>query len=348
MSYRLFGWKNGLRRALSLRSFRGTTKNIVIQFVKATRIKWIAACLALPLIYLFGGYSASRNIFPFPILRAVKAYIVLPPPTVRKPDPPQRFSFDKTGRLTSDLQKTRVACPLQNDSMAVLLVIGQSNAGNHAGQRFRSEHGAAILNFFDGQCFIAASPLLGSTGTNGEYWTLLANLLVSSQAFDRVVLVPVSVGGTEVARWARGGDLNALLVNAAVDLRSHNYRATHVLWHQGESDLAYGTSERQYAARFLSVVDTLRAQYITAPIFVSVASKCLLLTTFSPTNAVVLAQLSLPNSKQQIIGGVNSDAILDEMDRYDDCHFSATGQNKIAAAWAQIIMKNSPRKSGFR
>jgi hypothetical protein len=315
----------------------------VSRLLSKTTTKWIAGGLVLlPLVYLFGGYSASQNLFPFPLLRAVKASIVSPPRR-RQTEPPPRYSFDKDNRLASDLRKRAVPCPLQNDRTAVLLVMGQSNAANHGGQRFQSEHGAEIVNFFGAQCFIAASPLLGATGINGEYWTLLANILLSSQAFDRVVLAPVAVAATEVSRWARGGDLNALLVNASADLRTQNYRVTHVLWHQGESDLWHGTSESEYAARFLTVVDTLRVQDIKAPIFVSVATKCLSLTAFSPDNAVARAQLLLPNSERKIFGGVNSDTIIGELDRFDDCHLSASGQHKIAAAWAQTIMKNASR-----
>src|SRR4029079_8029979 len=86
---------------------------------------------------------------------------------------PDRYTAEPLGRLTSHDGKKAVACPQQTDRTAVLLLMGQSNAGNHAGQRFRSEHGDALINFFDGRCYVAASPLLGSDGTSGEYWTQL-------------------------------------------------------------------------------------------------------------------------------------------------------------------------------
>src|SRR5262249_57305744 len=137
-----------------------------------------------------------------------------------------------------------------------------------------------------GNCFTAVSPLLGATGTNGEYWTMLANILMSSNAFDSVIIAPAAVGGSDVARWAPKGDLNPLLVQTAADLMTQSYRPTHVLWHQGENDLLYGTGESEYTERFLGVVDTLRAAGIKAPVLVSIASKCSPVTNFAPNNAV--------------------------------------------------------------
>ena len=51
---------------------------------------------------------------------------------------------------------------------AVLLIGGQSNAANFAGQAYRSDHGARVQNFYDGKCFAAASPLLGGDSSDGE------------------------------------------------------------------------------------------------------------------------------------------------------------------------------------
>lgn len=300
--------------------------------------KLFAGVMAVFIAYLYGGYSGRHNIFPFPALRAVKALIIPPPP-----NPPSRYAFDQVGRLVSDDQKSAVPCPQQTDRTAILLLIGQSNASNHGGQRFRSEHGAKIVNFFGGQCFVAASPLLGSDGSKGEYWTQLGNLLVDSGAFEQVVLAPVGINGSEISRWSRGGDLNAVLINTAVQLQQYNYHVTHTLWHQGEIDYVRGTTETSYAKKFMSMVDSLRDQQVTSPVFVSVTSKCLETSNggtrfHTAINAIVRAQMSLPNIQAGIRSGVNTDALLDELDRYDDCHFSSSGSNKVAKAWADLLL----------
>ena len=306
-------------------------------------VRTVAGVVVVLIAYLFGGYGAGKDIFPFPALRAVKALIIPP-----APNPPSRFAFDQVGRLVSDDQKSAVPCPQQTDRTAVLLLLGQSNAGNHGGQRFRSEHGAKIVNFFGGQCFVAVSPLLGSDGINGEYWTQLGNALVDSGTFDQVVLAPVAISGSEITRWSRGGDLNAVMINAVIQLRQHNYHVTDTLWHQGEIDYVIGTSETSYYQKFLSIVDSLRDQQITSPVFVSVASKCIGasnggLPFHSADNAIVRAQLALPNTQKGIRSGVNTDALLNELDRYDDCHFSSSGAQKVANAWAELLLGNRLR-----
>jgi hypothetical protein len=302
--------------------------------------KWLpAGATVLSIAYLFGGYSAMHNIFPFPGLRAVKALIIAPPP-----NPPSRFAIDQAGRLVSDDHKSAVPCPRQTDRTAVLLLLGQSNAANHGGQRFRSEHGAKVVNFFGGQCFISASPLLGSHGPAGEYWTQLGNLLVDSGAFDQVLLAPVTVSGAEISRWAPGGDLNAVVIDTAFQLQQYNFHVTHTLWHQGEIDYVIGTSETSYYEKFISMVDSLRDHQISSPVFVSITSKCLEASNggfrfHSANNAVIRAQLALPNPRKGIRSGVNTDALLDDdLDRYDDCHFSSSGEHKVAKAWADLLI----------
>jgi hypothetical protein len=297
-----------------------------------SRGSFLLAILVLGATFLFGGYSGRHDLFPYSVLTALKA----------RPTAPDRYTFDQAGRLESDDQKKAVACPQQTDRTAVLLLIGQSNAGNHAGQRFRSEHGDAVVNFFDGQCYVAASPLLGSDGISGEYWTQLGNLLLDRGSFDRVVLAPTAISGSEVSRWAPGGDLNGAMIDTVGELQQRGYRVTHVLWVQGEADYVEGTNEKDYRDRFASLVNSLRSHGVAAPVYVAVATKCLGKSNggtrfHSVDNPVARAQLALPDPGANLRSGVNSDALLGDWDRYDDCHFSASGEQKAAKAWADLL-----------
>ncbi|MEH2572687.1 hypothetical protein V1272_002022 [Bradyrhizobium sp. AZCC 1708] len=53
------------------------------------------------------------------------------------------------------------------------------------------------------------------------------------------------------------------------------------------------------------------------------------------------AQLALPEPGANLRSGVNSDALLDDLDRYDDCHFGSSGEQKVAKAWADLL-SNAP------
>ncbi|MGR9220963.1 sialate O-acetylesterase (plasmid) [Rhizobium leguminosarum] len=301
-----------------------------------------AALAALIAMYLLGGMSARHEIFPWPQLSALKKMV-----GGDKPAASSRYAFDDKERLIGDESKTLVTCPTQTDRTAVLLVLGQSNAANDGGQRHRSNYGARVVNAFDKRCFIAASPLLGSTDTKGEYWTLLGNNLIASGQNDSVILAPLAYSGSEVARWAKGGDLNPVLVDTVKQLQDSGYRITSVLWVQGEKDLVIGTTAETYQEYFMSMVDTLRQHGVEAPVYISIASKCLEPSNGGfkehiPDNAIVRAQLALSKSGHGIREGVNSDALLDGDDRYDDCHIGGTGAEKMSEAWLNLL-RGDPR-----
>jgi Carbohydrate esterase, sialic acid-specific acetylesterase len=294
--------------------------------------------VAMLALYVLGGMSAKHDIFPWPQLSAVKHDIA-----GTEPPPPSRYSLDENHRLIADETKTAVSCPIQTDRTAVLLVLGQSNAANDGGQRHRSAYGDKVVNAFDGRCFISASPLLGSTDTKGEYWTALGNSMIASGRYDNVVIAPLAYNGSEVARWAKGGDLNNELVDTVKQVKQMGYRPTNILWVQGEADLVKGTSTQDYETRFLSMVDTLRGQDVNAPVYISTATKCLEpsnggFKVHIPDNPIVHAQQALSKSGNGIREGVNSDTLLTEDDRYDDCHIGGSGADKVAQAWLNILL----------
>ena len=304
-----------------------------------SRASFLLAISVLTATYVFGGYSGRHELFPFPLFQSLKTWAAGIRADATAPD---IYTFDQTGRLASGDQKKAVACPQKTDRTAVLLLIGQSNAGNHAGQRFHSEHGEKVVNFFDGRCYVAASPLLGSDGTSGEYWTQLGNLLLDRGSFDQVVLAPVAITGSEIARWGPGGDLNGAMIDTGSQLQRQGYPVTHVLWVQGEIDYVKRTTEKDYRDRFSSLVSSLRSHGVAAPVYVAIATKCLGASNggtrlHSADNPIARAQLALPDPGANLRSGANSDALLGDLDRYDDCHFSAAGEQKVARAWADLL-----------
>jgi hypothetical protein len=302
--------------------------------MQMSRASFRLAISVLTATYLFGAYSGRHELFPFSFFQVLK--------TRAARTAPDLYTFDQAGRLASGDQKKAVACPQQTDRTAVLLLTGQSNAGNHAGQRFRSEHGDKVVNFYDGQCYVAASPLLGSDGINGEYWTQLGNLLLDRGSFDQIVLAPMAISGSEVSRWAPGGDLNGPMTDTASQLQQRGYVVTHVLWVQGEIDYVKGTNEKDYRDHFVSLASSLRSHGVAAPVYVAIATKCLGASnggtlSHSADNPVARAQLALPDPGADLRSGVNSDALLGDLDRFDDCHFSSSGEQKVARAWADLL-----------
>ncbi|HZP98320.1 MAG TPA: sialate O-acetylesterase [Reyranella sp.] len=251
---------------------------------------------------------------------------------------------DRTGRLIAFPGKVETACPVQDARTALILAIGQSNAGNHGASREVTNHPEKVLNVFDGKCYVAASPLLGATGEGGEFLTPLADRLIEDGLYDRVLIVAAAVGGTPIVRWQKGGDLNehALAVLKALPT---GYRVTEVIWHQGESDRDLGTSGAAYRASFASLLGTLRDAGVDAPVFIGITTICG--TAQGDGTDLERAQAALVDNRSVFLG-VNADALLDAGDRQaDHCHLSASGQRKVAAAYAAAIAKSRTGGAGL-
>jgi hypothetical protein len=108
-----------------------------------------------------------------------------------------------------------------------------------------------------------------------------------------------------------------------------------VLWDQGATDFALRTPEGQYRSDLKSVIDTIRAQGVRAPFFItrcSVGGE-----DWSENNPIARAQASLADSQHGIFDGPNTDHDVTPFDRYDGYHFSASGQEKYTDAWIPLL-----------
>jgi hypothetical protein len=246
---------------------------------------------------------------------------------------------DGHGRLTFYPGKTVVPCPPQDPRTAVVFVAGQSNAANFGEKRQTTAFGDRVVAFFEGACAIAASPLLGADSNEGESLTPMADELIRSGRFDRVVLAPVAVGGTEIARWV-DGDL-APVLRQALEAVQARYRVTHAIWHQGENDALIGLSAADYQRQFDVLLGRWRAQGMAAPVFVSVTTRCY--PNWMADNPVALAQRSLPDPARGLHPGADSDAELPSAElRGGECHHNAAGQAHLAKLLASALLAVDP------
>jgi len=252
---------------------------------------------------------------------------------------PREPLVDGHGRLTFYPGKTVVPCPPQDPRMAVIFVAGQSNAANYGEKRQTTAFGDRVVAFFEGACTIAASPLLGADSNEGESLTPMADELIRSGRFDRVVLAPVAVGGTAITRWV-DGDL-APVLRQALEAVQARYRVTHAIWHQGENDAWIGLSAADYKRQFDVLLGRWRAQGMAAPVFVSVTTRCY--PNWIADNHVALAQRSLPDPARGIHPGPDSDAELPAAELRDGaCHHNAAGQAHLAKLLASALLAVDP------
>ena len=206
------------------------------------------------------------------------------------------------------------------------LLMGQSNCANW-GQTTSTSPNAKV--FTNGTLFSTASdPLKGSDGTGGSVWTRLANLIDPLKY--NITYIPTARGGTSINLWIPSAT-NSLFNNVKNQVESYkakiNIPITHVLWHQGESDVSMNPTE--YKQKFIQIADALNLLLDKPKIYVCGATYC-----GSKSQALLQAQFELGDLYNR---GPNTDTLTATTDRYDNCHFSNLGLDKFAKMWKEIL-----------
>jgi Carbohydrate esterase, sialic acid-specific acetylesterase len=142
-------------------------------------------------------------------------------------------------------------------------------------------------------------------------------------------VIPAAVAGSAIHRWADGGDLNKMMV-AVIQVAKMRYTITGVLLNQGAADFVLHTPEDQYRSDLNSLIDTIRAQEVSAPFFITRSTVGG--NGWSKDNPIAKAQASLADRQRAIFDGPNTDHDVTPLDRYDGLHFAASGQEKYTDA----------------
>src|SRR5437868_5276157 len=115
-------------------------------------------------------------------------------------------NIDTSGR--TPVQSALVA----GERTLLLVIIGQSMGANNTTTLYAATNARAhCLNPNDGAIYPLADPVLGASGTLGGFSGRLADKLIESGVFDRVIIVNLSVNATAIAEWATGGAMNPII-----------------------------------------------------------------------------------------------------------------------------------------
>lgn len=250
--------------------------------------------------------------------------------------PPSYAAFNEFGQLVHYEGKAEVDPPLITKKTMVLFVFGQSNSANHGGEKFRASSDK-IYNFWNGAFYRAEDPLLGASGFSGSVWVDLSNKIIQEGMADSVILIPAGIGGSSVRHWQNGGVLNPMLIQRLKQAKEVNLEITHFLWHQGEADQAIDIGH--YQEGLDQIIQATKSYFPNSKFFVAQASRC---GSMPPSKALQNAQRGL--SKQAgVFLGPNTD-VIDQHNRYDDCHFSGNGLKLAANAWFNALKENRQKK----
>ncbi len=220
---------------------------------------------------------------------------------------------------------------LSKERLMVALALGQSNSANF-GQGSRKSP-KNVYNFYQNKLYRAKDPMLGADGTEASTWPRLGNLLVNSKHYDTVVFATIGISASTISRWKPGGDLHASLISTLQSLKQNGLIVTHLLWHQGESDALIQTTTGDYQQSFKEMLKSIRQQRVTAPIYISIASRQ---RGQPPNTAIRKAQYELTQQDDSILLGPDSDQLGGSF-RRDGTHFNSAGLDLLAQLWLKQL-----------
>lgn len=245
--------------------------------------------------------------------------------------------------------KQEVPCTIDGsrDKIAVIVILGQSNAANHGSGTYVAKNRVDNFDIYSSKCFKAADPLLGPSGKGANFATRLGDILIERRLFERVIIASIAMGSTTVEHWAEEGMFNPLIGVLVRKLHDANLSPDFILWHQGEGNPGVGDSNgRQYRKNLLEVIRTFRQYGVTSPFFVALTTRC----GGAHLNAENIrnGQRSATNRAIGIFLGPDTDQ-FDNTFRYDQCHFNEIGLDRHAAAWADVLAEfiSSSRPAGI-
>ena len=266
---------------------------------------------AFLLAFIAGAESQRYRLWPAAAWAKVRSHLrtPLPPPT---------------------LDHRPVACPA--DAM-VILVVGQSHGANYVSERFAGRPG--VFNAYQGQCYRAHDPLLGAEGVKGNLWTVVGNDVVAARLAPAVVILNPSIGSSKLHQWIPQGSLNAYLGTSITGLPK-GLTISHVAVQIGEGDYQEGTSARKFRKGLGELVKFLRAQGVTAPVFV--ARESLYCSVARADNPIARVQRTF--RADGVFPGPNMDAL--PFGRDDGCHLSGSGAKDFASQWVESFFPDAP------
>ena len=236
--------------------------------------------------------------------------------------------------------RTERACPAPKDAL-VLVIGGQSNAANNISTAY--EAGPDVSVWFNGRCYPAADPLLGTSGKDGSIWSVLGDQV--AQELDRpVLLVVVPVAGSQFSDWMdpRSGYYESLWSRVS-SARDAGYVPDMTLWHHGETDAAANRDMANVKKTAGELLDRLTTDMPDTPIYLFQATRCTGAYRENGVPEVIKVLREVADARPNVITGMNTD-VLEREHRWDKCHFNSKGRDAIVAqVLPEVVARLRPK-----
>lgn len=244
--------------------------------------------------------------------------------------------------MTDTSQKVEKPCP--PDALTVF-VIGQSHGANSLRPPVPSDGNEALLNYFNGKCYLLADPILGPTDFLGSLWPTFAQKL-SPQVKKPIVIMAYGFNGTSAAQWLPGEPEHGLLARAMKEAKDYTERGgtiEYVIYDQGQRDAMDKTPKDTYIERLKTIFDHIQAGIPGEQTFlIHSQSWC---TAYNPPQPyIIAAQAEFAASRPDTLVYFNSDT-LDDTYRHDLCHFNGKGREVITDKLVEAVLKEEKQKN---
>lgn len=273
--------------------------------------------------FSWGIISGYYQVFPFSFLQEAKSYVL----GLLPQDPDKNWYRPAERFLTSTADRREIACP--SEDPIIFVALGQSNAANSLSSFGDLDPTAAAYQFFDGNCYLAEDPMIGSTGFRGSLWTKFSQSF--SDATGRsVVFITNAVEGSGVSDWLdpKSGYLKRAEQQIEQAITA-GLTPNIVLWHQGETDALIETPPENYTAMLLSLIERIDRSFDpgTEPTWI-VFQATVCRRTPDGSSQIIAAQEAVTKQHARAVLGPNTD-LLGARYRFDECHFNANGTARI-------------------
>lgn len=244
-----------------------------------------------------------------------------------------KFWADPAIQLVGEQQET--PCPDPTDTI-LLVTGGQSNAANSNASFSTTTGSDRVFVWFQDKCYVARDPVPGATGRMGSLWPAVGKALAGATG-KNVMMVNGAIGGTAIADWIdeRSGYLSAL-IDRVRSAQSRGYEPDVILWHQGETDAAVGTTRSAYADAQKQLGEALLADMPDATLYLFQASKCIGEKRQNGVQHILDAQVDAAAALSRTQLGMNTDELGNDH-RWDTCHFNSLGRDVISKRVARDL-----------
>ena len=222
------------------------------------------------------------------------------------------------------------------EKFQLYLMIGQSNMLGRDTSGLDKQPTNANIGCLDGaNRWVMAKEPLPPNGTGVGPGTSFAGEILGKDSSVKIGLIDCAVGGTQLSRWVKGGDLYENAVKRAkVAMEQGELKG--VLWHQGESDSNNQESASTYEARLVGMIRDLRQDLGNPDLPVVVGG----LGDFLKTNVDYPFAEVVRSTQEKMPGLLPKVAFVSSqglLDKGDHLHFTSDAEVELGRRYAAAM-----------